>query len=80
MMHPGIWLFAVPVVFLANCISAAQAPKKFRIVVPDSSVQRAQDRGVRAHTNHLIGVEAKPAARVAAVALPGDPCVHSGRV
>jgi kumamolisin len=61
MRHPGIWLFAVPVVFLANCISWAQAPRKFSIVVPDSSVQRAQDRGVRAHTNHLIRVEAKPA-------------------
>jgi hypothetical protein len=50
MRHPGIWLFAVPAMFFGNCISWVQAPKKFSIVVPDSSVPRAQDHGVRAQT------------------------------
>jgi len=51
---------AVVVVFLATCVSWAQGPKKFSILVPDTTVERAQDRGLRAHTNHLIRVDAKP--------------------
>src|SRR5436309_16084266 len=31
----------------------AQGPPGF-VIVPDSSVEHAGDRGVRAHTNHLI--------------------------
>src|ERR1035437_6881011 len=60
MRHPNTLLFASVVVFLATCVSWAQAPRKFTILVPDTTVERPQDRGVRAHTNHLIRVEAKP--------------------
>ena len=60
MRHPGSLSFALVVVFLATCVSWAQAPKQFTILVPDTSVVRAEDRGLRAHTNHLIRVDAKP--------------------
>lgn len=57
--------FAVVVVFLATCVSWAQGPKKFSILVPDTTVERAQDRGLRAHTNHLIRVEVNPSPNAA---------------
>jgi len=60
MRHPSTLLFAFVVVFLATCVSWGQAPRKFTILVPDTTVERTQDRGLRAHTNHLIRVEAKP--------------------
>src|SRR5713101_2007114 len=60
MRHPSTLSFAFVVVFLATCVSWAQAPRKFTILVPDTTVERTQDRGLRAHTNHLIRVEAKP--------------------
>jgi kumamolisin len=39
-------------------LSAQQKPARGTIIVPDSSVVRPQDRGVRAHTNHLIFIPA----------------------
>src|SRR6267142_2713164 len=60
MRHPGTLSFALTAVFFATCVSWAQAPNKFTILVPDSTVERPQDRALRAHTNHLIRVEAKP--------------------
>ncbi len=41
--------------------SSLFAQGKASILVPDSTVERAQDRGHRAHTNHLIRLDAKPA-------------------
>jgi len=38
----------------------SQSSKKYSILVPDTTVERSQDRGHRAHTNHLIRLEAKP--------------------
>jgi kumamolisin len=60
MKHSGTLSFVVVALLLTTWVSWAQAPKKFTIVVPDTSVERAQDRGLRAHTNHLIRVEVKP--------------------
>jgi kumamolisin len=37
-----------------------ESPKHRSVAVPDTSVERAQDRGIRAHTNHLIREEGKP--------------------
>ena len=37
-----------------------QSPKHASVMVPDTTVERAQDRGLRAHTNHLIRMDAKP--------------------
>ena len=64
MRHPAL-SFAVAVVFLASCVSWAQAPKKFSILVPDTSVVRPEDRGLRAHTNHLIRVDVNPSPNAA---------------
>ena len=60
MRHLSTLSVALSAVFLATCVSWAQAPKKFTILVPDTTVERPQDRGLRAHTNHLVRVEAKP--------------------
>jgi kumamolisin len=65
MKHPGL-SFALVVVLLVTCVSWAQGPKKFTILVPDTTVERAQDRGLRAHTNHLIRVEVNPSPNAAA--------------
>ena len=61
MKHPSTLPLAFAVLFLVTCVSWAQAPKQFTILVPDTTVERAQDRGLRAHTNHLIRLEGKPA-------------------
>jgi len=61
MKHPSTLPLAFAVLFLVTCVSWAQAPKQFTVLVPDTTVERAQDRGLRAHTNHLIRLEAKPA-------------------
>ncbi len=47
---------------LAACRLWAQgeSPKHASVLVPDTSVERAQDRGIRAHTNHLIRMDVKP--------------------
>jgi kumamolisin len=36
-----------------------ESPKHRAVAVPDTTLERSQDRGVRAHTNHLIRVEGK---------------------
>src|SRR5260370_8665391 len=61
MKHPSTLPLAFAVPFLVTCVSWAQATKEFTILGPDTTVERAQDRGLRAHTNHLIRVEGKPA-------------------
>jgi subtilase family serine protease len=38
----------------------AESPQHRSIAVPDSTVERPQDRGIRAHTNHLIRDQGKP--------------------
>lgn len=39
----------------ASLLSAqGQLPRRGKVVVPDSSVERPEDVGIRAHTNHLI--------------------------
>ena len=40
-------------------LRAQQQPARGTIIVPATSVVRPQDRGVRAHTNHLIFIPAK---------------------
>jgi subtilase family serine protease len=54
-------LLMVMCLFLASPMLLAQGQGLARgtVVVPDSSVEHAGDRGVRAHTNHLILVPAK---------------------
>lgn len=37
-----------------------QSPKHASVMVPESTVERLQDKGFRAHTNHLIRMDAKP--------------------
>jgi kumamolisin len=48
------------VLLITACITWAQSPMKYSILVPDTTVERPQDRGQRAHTNHLIRLEGKP--------------------
>src|SRR5262252_2556167 len=38
----------------------AESPQHRSIAVPDSTVERPPDRGIRAHTNHLIRDQGKP--------------------
>src|SRR5258708_10308573 len=37
-----------------------QSPKHAPVMVPETTIERLEDRGIRAHTNHLILEEAKP--------------------
>src|SRR2546425_11878 len=41
-------------------VGPRQSPKHASVMVPDTTVERAQDRGVRAHTNHLMRMDVKP--------------------
>lgn len=41
-----------------TALNAQRKPARGKVIVPDTSVVRPQDRGVRAHTNHLIFIPA----------------------
>jgi subtilase family serine protease len=58
----GSLLAAVSLAAVCTVLGARQvlAQGRGHVVVPDSSVEHAQDRGVRAHTNHLLFVPEKP--------------------
>jgi kumamolisin len=49
------WMIASSAVLLAASLVSAQAPRE-RTIVPDSSIERPEDIGVRMHTNYFIYV------------------------
>jgi kumamolisin len=62
-MKPSrIFQISTAFLLLATCSlwSQGESPKHASVLVPDSSVERPQDRAIRAHTNHLIRMDVKP--------------------
>ncbi len=56
-----MWLSVALVLFTSGSgFAQGQSPKHASVMVPESTVERLQDKGFRAHTNHLIRMEAKP--------------------
>jgi kumamolisin len=44
----------------ASVFAQGQSPTHRSVMVPETTVERLQDKGLRAHTNHLIRMDAKP--------------------
>ena len=56
-----MWLSVALVLFTSGSgFAQGQSPKHASVMVPESTVERLQDKGFRAHTNHLIRMDAKP--------------------
>ena len=56
-----MWLSVALVLFTSGWgFAQGQSPKHASVMVPESTVERLQDKGFRAHTNHLIRMDAKP--------------------
>lgn len=56
-----MWLSVALVMFATGGLFAqGQSPTHRSVIVPESTVERLQDKGLRAHTNHLIRMDAKP--------------------
>jgi kumamolisin len=56
-----MWLSVALVLFTSGWgLAQGQSPKHASVMVPESTVERLQDKGFRAHTNHLIRMDAKP--------------------
>jgi kumamolisin len=62
MKRKGLSLAVVSLAAAIALVGASQllAQGRGHVVVPDSSVEHAQDVGLRAHTNHLLFVPEKP--------------------
>jgi len=62
--YSSIFLLNGVLVFgtVVNCslLAQSQGSQHAAVLVPDSTVERAQDKGIRAHTNHLIRLQANP--------------------
>lgn len=61
-VRSSIALLLVLALILGGSLLVAQSSNSSHgfVVVPDSSVEHSQDRGVRAHTNHLIWMTERP--------------------
>jgi subtilase family serine protease len=57
-----VFLLVLALVSLGGSLLVAQSSNSSHgfVVVPDSTVEHSQDRGVRAHTNHLIWMTERP--------------------
>ena len=53
-------VFVFVIVLNSSLLAQSQGSQHAAVLVPDSTVERAQDRGLRAHTNHLIRLQANP--------------------
>jgi len=47
-------------VVTSSLLAQSQGSQHAAVLVPDSTVEHAQDKGIRAHTNHLIRLQANP--------------------
>ncbi len=60
----SIFLVNATLVFVtvvsSGVLAQSQGPQHAAVLVPDSTVEHAQDKGIRAHTNHLIRLQANP--------------------
>src|SRR5207249_9559284 len=56
-----MWLSVALVLFTSGSgFAEGQSPKHASVMVRESTVERLQDKGFRAHTNHLIRMDAEP--------------------
>jgi kumamolisin len=62
--YSSIFLVHAVLVFVtvlnSSLLAQSQGSQHAAVLVPDSTVERAQDKGIRAHTNHLIRLQANP--------------------
>ncbi len=62
--YSSIFLVNAILVFVtvasSSLLAQSQGSEHATVLVPDSTVERAQDKGIRAHTNHLIRLQANP--------------------
>ncbi len=62
--YSSIFLVNAILVFVTvaslSLLAQSQGSQHATVLVPDSTVERAQDKGIRAHTNHLIRLQANP--------------------
>ena len=62
--YSSIFLVNAVLVFVtvlnSSLLAQSQGSQHAAVLVPDSTVERAQDKGFRAHTNHLIRLQANP--------------------
>ena len=60
----SIFLVNATLVFVtvvsSGVLAQSQGPQHAAVLVPDSTVERPQDKGIRAHTNHLIRLQTNP--------------------
>jgi len=62
--YSSIFLVNATLVFVivvsSSLLAQSQGSQHAAVLVPDSTVERPQDKGIRAHTNHLIRLQANP--------------------